>query len=152
MLAQASEAVCIGFNIGPDANAKRVAEQVGVRTRRFDIIYEVADEVKKMMGGLLAPEIVETALGKGAEKRLAGRGGVFGRLLSGGTVRPGDAVRVVDDAELADFAPSVVHVDTANRIVPEHVAKLAAPGGGPHGAPVRASSRVHARFAQKASA
>jgi len=70
MLAQASEAVCIGFNIGPDANAKRVAEQVGVRTRRFDIIYEVADEVKKMMGGLLAPEIVETALGK-AEVRAA---------------------------------------------------------------------------------
>jgi translation initiation factor IF-2 len=62
--------VCIGFNIGPDANAKRVAEQVGVRTRRFDIIYEVADEVKKMMGGLLAPEIVETALGK-AEVRAA---------------------------------------------------------------------------------
>jgi translation initiation factor IF-2 len=70
MLAQASEAICIGFNIGPDANAKRLAEQVGVKMRRFDIIYEVADEVKKMMGGLLAPEIVETALGK-AEVRVA---------------------------------------------------------------------------------
>ena len=55
--------------------------------------------------------------------------GAAARLVS-----PGDRVILiayadVDDAELADFAPAVVHVDTANRIVPEHVAKLAAPGG-----------------------
>ena len=55
--------------------------------------------------------------------------GAAARLVS-----PGDRVILiayadVDDTELAEFSPSVVHVDTANRIVPEHVAKLAAPGG-----------------------
>ena len=69
-LAQASEAVCIGFNVGPDNNAKKLADQTGVKIRKFEVIYEVADEVKLMMGGLLPPEIVETQLGR-AEVRAA---------------------------------------------------------------------------------
>jgi translation initiation factor IF-2 len=64
MLAEASQAKIIGFNVGPDANAKRIATQSDVEIRNYSVIYELIDAVKGMLSGLLAPEIIENALGK----------------------------------------------------------------------------------------
>ena len=62
-LATASDAIVLGFNVGPDAMAKRAADQGGVSIRQFSVIYDVIDAVKEMLSGLLTPETVETVLG-----------------------------------------------------------------------------------------
>ena len=64
MLASTSNAVIIGFNVRPDANAKRAAEADGVEIRTYDIIYDVIDDVKAAMSGLLKPNLREERLGE----------------------------------------------------------------------------------------
>ena len=63
MLASASDAVIIGFNVQPDAKAREAAEREGVDVRAYRVIYEMIDEVKKAMEGLLAPIEKEIPLG-----------------------------------------------------------------------------------------
>ncbi len=62
-LAMASSGVVIGFNVRADAQARKLAEQEDVQIRYYSIIYEVIDDVKAAMEGLLAPEIKEEVLG-----------------------------------------------------------------------------------------
>ena len=57
VLAQASSAIIIGFGVIADDHARRKADQVGVDIRLYRIIYDVTDEIKKALAGLLAPEI-----------------------------------------------------------------------------------------------
>lgn len=98
MLASAAEAVCIGFNVGPDTNAKRAADQSNVTIRRFSVIYEVADEVRAMMSGMLTPEIVETPLGRAECKtvfQIARFGAVAGCMVQDGKVVRGARARVM---------------------------------------------------------
>ncbi|MCK6571092.1 translation initiation factor IF-2 [Myxococcota bacterium] len=102
-LAQASEAVCIGFNVGPDTNAKRLADQTGVKIRKFEVVYEVADEVKLMMGGLLAPEIVETQLGRAevrASFQVARMGAVAGCFILEGKIQRNVRGRVYREGKM----------------------------------------------------
>ena len=63
LLATASNAIIIGFNVRPDRNATAVAEREKVDIRQHSIIYQVTDEMKKAMAGLLAPTIKETRIG-----------------------------------------------------------------------------------------
>jgi translation initiation factor IF-2 len=63
LLATASNAIIIGFNVRPDRNAASVAEREKVDIRQHSIIYQVTDEMKKAMAGLLAPTLRETRLG-----------------------------------------------------------------------------------------
>ncbi len=63
-LAQAAGAVIIGFNTSPDGNAKRAADQVGVKIIQYSVIYDLIDGVKDLMSGHLAPEMVENFLGR----------------------------------------------------------------------------------------
>jgi translation initiation factor IF-2 len=63
LLATASNAIVIGFNVRPDRNAAAVAEREKVDIRQHSIIYHVTDEMKKAMAGLLAPTLKETRLG-----------------------------------------------------------------------------------------
>ncbi|TSE35072.1 translation initiation factor IF-2 [Tepidimonas charontis] len=62
-LAIASKAVVIGFNTRADANARKLAESAGVDIRYYDIIYDVVDDLKAAMAGLLAPEKREEIIG-----------------------------------------------------------------------------------------
>ncbi len=64
MLASASDAIIIGFNVRPATAVKRLADQEGVELRLYTVIYHAIEEVKKAMAGLLAPEIHEVELGK----------------------------------------------------------------------------------------
>ena len=89
-LAIASKAIIIGFNTRADANARKVAEHNGVDLRYYNIIYDAVDEVKAAMGGMLAPEQKEEALGT-AEIRVvfvaSKIGTVAGSMVTSGLVR-----------------------------------------------------------------
>lgn len=63
MLAHTAKGIVIGFNVKPDSNAAAKAKQIGVDVRTYTIVYEMVDELKKAMQGLLAPQIVEKAMG-----------------------------------------------------------------------------------------
>jgi translation initiation factor IF-2 len=64
MLGSASNAIIIGFNVRPDTKAQGIAEQEGVDIRTYSIIYDLIEDVKKAMAGLLQPEIREVYLGR----------------------------------------------------------------------------------------
>ncbi|MGH7190198.1 MAG: translation initiation factor IF-2, partial [Terriglobales bacterium] len=100
LLASASNAVIIGFNVRPDRNASDLAEHEKVEIRLHSIIYELTDEIKKAMSGLLEPILKETVLGR-AEVRQAFRvpqvGMVAGCYVREGKLTRDAPVRVVRD-------------------------------------------------------
>jgi translation initiation factor IF-2 len=99
-LAQADEAVVIGFNVRPDANAREVIEREGVDVRLYRVIYQAVDDVRQALSGLLAPEQQEVALGE-AEVRATFRvprlGVVAGCYVTRGTLTRGSRIRLVRD-------------------------------------------------------
>ena len=99
-LALASEAVVIGFNVRPDPGARELAEREGVDIRLHRVIYQVVDEVKQALSGLLAPEEQEVELGR-AEVRATFRvprlGVVAGCYVTQGTITRGSRIRLVRD-------------------------------------------------------
>ena len=64
LLASASGGVVIGFNVRPDAAAQRIAKEKSVEIKNYSIIYELIDEVKKSLSGLLRPDIIEKSQGQ----------------------------------------------------------------------------------------
>jgi translation initiation factor IF-2 len=64
MLAKASDAIVVGFHVRPDPAARRAAEGQGVDLRSYQIIYELTDEVRQAMAGLLPPKLEEKVLGR----------------------------------------------------------------------------------------
>src|SRR5690606_3790433 len=102
MLAAASGGIVVGFGVQPDANARRIAEREGVELRVYRIIYEVVDDVKKAMEGLLAPEIKEKIIGHAEVRelfRISKVGVIAGcRVLDGKAMRAA-RVRVVRDSK-----------------------------------------------------
>ena len=99
-LALASEGVVIGFNVRPDQGARELAEREGVDIRLHRVIYQVVDEVKQALSGLLAPEEQEVELGR-AEVRATFRvprlGMVAGCYVTQGTITRGSRIRLVRD-------------------------------------------------------
>ncbi|MCX7975735.1 MAG: translation initiation factor IF-2 [Bellilinea sp.] len=87
MLAAASNAIVVGFNVQADAAARRLAESEGVSIRLYDIIYRLTEDIEKAMKGLLEPEVKEVVIGHGkvlATFRISKVGVVAGcRVLSG---------------------------------------------------------------------
>ena len=102
LLASTSNAIIIGFNVRPDRNAAVVAEDEGVDIRKHSVIYNVTDEVKKAMSGLLEPTTREQQLGL-AEVREVFKVPKFGTaagclVTEGRVTRAGDAqARLVRD-------------------------------------------------------
>ena len=64
MLAAASDAIIIGFNVRPLADARRAAEREGVEIRTYSVIYKVTEELRAAMEGMLEPDEVEETLGQ----------------------------------------------------------------------------------------
>jgi translation initiation factor IF-2 len=89
-LAIASKAIIIGFNTRADAQARKLAEHSGVDLRYYNIIYDAVDEVKAAMGGMLAPEQREEALGTAEIRKVfvaSKIGTVAGSMVTSGLVR-----------------------------------------------------------------
>ncbi len=64
MLASASKAIIVGFNVQADVSARRLADSEGVSIRLYDIIYRMIEDVEKALKGMLAPELIEKLIGK----------------------------------------------------------------------------------------
>lgn len=64
MLASASKAIIIGFNVQADATARKLAEKEGVSIRLYDIIYRVTEDIEKALSGMLEPEVSEKIIGR----------------------------------------------------------------------------------------
>lgn len=100
-LAMTSTAFVIGFNVRADAQARKLAEQEDVQIRYYSIIYEVIDDVKAAMEGLLDPEIREDVMGQ-VEVREVFRapkiGTIAGCIVTEGVVKRNAHVRIVRDS------------------------------------------------------
>jgi translation initiation factor IF-2 len=99
-LAEASGAAIIGFNVRAHKEAREAAEQAGVEIRYYNIIYDLVDDVKKAMSGLLAPTMRETTLGSAIILeifKVSKVGNVAGCRVTEGVVERGANVRLVRD-------------------------------------------------------
>jgi translation initiation factor IF-2 len=102
-LADASDAIIIGFNVVPDEKARSLAEQSGVQVRRYDIIYQVTADLKLALEGLLKPERLERDTGRALVLQtfhISKTGTVAGcRVLSGAIARD-NRVRVIRESRI----------------------------------------------------
>src|SRR5690606_18881235 len=123
-LAATTNAIIIGFNVRPDAMARRAAEQEHVEIRTYRVIYDVIDDVEKAMKGLLEPVYKEVVLGHAEVRALfkvpnvgtvAGAYVTDGRMVRGAKVRVIRNGVVVYDGELS----SLRRVKDDGREVPE---------------------------------
>lgn len=100
MLASASGGLIIGFNVRPDNNAKRAAEQQQVEIRLYRVIYEVIDDIKAALEGLLEPELREVVMGRSEVRNvfhIPKVGAIAGCYVSEGKVVRNARVRVIRD-------------------------------------------------------
>ncbi|MFW5693460.1 MAG: translation initiation factor IF-2, partial [Thermoguttaceae bacterium] len=102
-LADASDAVIIAFNVVPDEGARQLAERRGVQIRRYDIIYQVTDDLKAALEGMLRPEKQEVELGRALVKQtfqISRMGTVAGCQVLGGVIQRDSRVRVIRDSRI----------------------------------------------------
>jgi len=100
LLASASGAIVVAFNVRPDRKASDLAQREGVEVRSYSIIYEVADEIRKAMTGLLDPVFKEIHLGRAEVRntfRVKGVGTIAGCYVIDGILKRDAEVRVVRD-------------------------------------------------------
>jgi translation initiation factor IF-2 len=100
MLAKASNAIILGFHVHPDPPARNAAEEQGVDIRVYKIIYEIIDDVKKAMAGLLPPTVTETLGGRAEVRELftvPKVGKIAGSMIADGTIRRGSICRLIRD-------------------------------------------------------
>ncbi|HMC30916.1 MAG TPA: translation initiation factor IF-2, partial [Candidatus Angelobacter sp.] len=100
LLASASNAVIIGFNVRPERKAQELADQEKIDIRLHSIIYELQDQIKKAMSGLLEPIIKETYLGRAEVRetfRVPKAGTVAGCYVLDGVLKRDSDVRLVRD-------------------------------------------------------
>ena len=99
-LAHASSATIIGFNVRADATARHIVEEEGLDLRYYSVIYEVIDDVKAAMSGLLSPEVKESIIGTAEVKdvfRSSQLGAIAGCIVSEGVVKRSSPIRVLRD-------------------------------------------------------
>ena len=101
MLAAASNAIIIGFNVRPEAKASQTAEKEGLDIRLYNVIYEAIEDVKKALEGLLEPTFKEKVLGRAEVRQLfpvSRLGTIAGSYVIDGYIsRSSDGVRVLRD-------------------------------------------------------
>lgn len=101
LLAKASNAVVIGFHVDVDNKAQAEAEREGIEIRRYTIIFELLEDIKAAMEGLLEPDVVETVVGTATIKKVMklSSGLISGSLVDSGTIFRGYEVRVKRNGE-----------------------------------------------------
>jgi translation initiation factor IF-2 len=102
MLATASKAVVIGFNVQPDGAARRLAETEGISVRTYEIIYRLTEDLEKALKGMLAPELKEVVIGHAdvrAVFRISKVGQIAGCRVSDGELRRNAHMRILRRGE-----------------------------------------------------
>ena len=100
MLAAASNAIIMGFNVRPDSNATKIAENEGVQIRLYRVIYDIIDDVKAALEGMLAPTLREQVLGEveiRAVFKVPKSGKVAGCYVTRGTIKRNARIRLIRD-------------------------------------------------------
>lgn len=100
ILASASNAIVIGFNVRPDVNAKRTAEAEEVEVRLHRIIYKVIEEIEAAMKGMLDPEFEEKIIGQAEVRqtfKVSKIGTIAGSYVTEGKITRGSGVRLIRD-------------------------------------------------------
>jgi translation initiation factor IF-2 len=100
MLAKASGAIIVAFHVRPDTAARRAAQSEGVDIRSYQIIYEVVDEVRKAMEGLLPPTIREEVMGQAEVRQtftVPKIGTIAGSYVTEGNIKRGALCRLLRD-------------------------------------------------------
>ena len=100
-LASASDAIVLGFNVRADAVARKTADTEGVRIEYYSIIYNLIDDIKGIMSGMLAPELSENIIGIASVKdvfRSPKFGDIAGCMVDEGVVRKDSPIRVLRDS------------------------------------------------------
>jgi translation initiation factor IF-2 len=103
MLAAASKAVLVGFNVQADTGAKRLAEVEGVSIRLYQIIYRLTEDVEKALKGMLEPEYTETIIGKAevlAVFKITKLGNIAGCRVTLNEIRRNGKIRVMRNNEM----------------------------------------------------
>ncbi len=99
-LASASDALVVGFNVRPSADARALAEREGVDIRTYRVIYQLTDDIQKALVGMLSPVETEETLGEAEVRalfRVSRLGTIAGCMVTTGVVRRGAKVRVIRD-------------------------------------------------------
>ncbi|MCC6425565.1 MAG: translation initiation factor IF-2 [Phycisphaerales bacterium] len=97
VLAEASKAIVIGFNVIPSGKARTIAEQKGVEIRTYQVIYDITDDLKKAAEGLLTPELRQEILGHAEVRqvfKVSKVGSIAGCYITDGTVQRDALIRV----------------------------------------------------------
>jgi translation initiation factor IF-2 len=100
LLASASDAIIVGFQVRPSAKAKQLAENEEIDIRTYSIIYQAIEEVKKAMEGMLSPDIVEKIVGQVEIRevfKISKVGTVAGCMVTDGKIERKNKVRVIRD-------------------------------------------------------
>ena len=99
-LAKASDAILIGFNVKPNREAKKLAEEQKINIKYFNIIYEAIDYVEKSLSGLLEPDIKETVLGSAEIQKIfkvSTAGKIAGSKVISGEIKSKSKARIIRD-------------------------------------------------------
>ncbi len=99
-LAKASNAILIGFNVKPNREAKKLAEEQKIDIKYFNIIYEAIDYVEKSLSGLLEPDIKETVLGSAEIQKIfkvSSAGKIAGSKVISGEIKSKSKARIIRD-------------------------------------------------------
>lgn len=103
LLASTAKGLIIGFNVRPDNSAIKMAEREGIEIRTYSIVYELIDEMKKALSGLLTPDIIEKTVGH-AEVRetfnVPKVGVIAGCMVQDGRASRSDQIRVLRDGKI----------------------------------------------------
>ena len=99
-LAKASNAILIGFNVKPNREAKKLAEEQKIEIKYFNIIYEAIDYVEKCLSGLLEPDVKETVLGSAEIQKIfkvSNAGKIAGSKVISGEIKSKSKARIIRD-------------------------------------------------------
>ena len=99
-LAAASDALVVGFNVRPNAEARQLAEREGVEIRTYRVIYQLTEEIEQALVGMLRPVSHEETTGEAEVRalfRVSRLGTIAGCMVTSGVIRRGGKVRVIRD-------------------------------------------------------
>ena len=103
LLAATSGGMVIGFNVRPDGNASQEGKSRGIEIRTYSIVYELIDDMKKAMSGLLSPDVVEKVLGRAEVRNIftvPKAGTIAGCFVADGKIQRSNMARLVRDGKI----------------------------------------------------
>ncbi len=103
LLANAAKGIVVGFNVRPDSGAQAKAKQLGVDVRTYSIVYELIDDLRKAMGGLLTPNVVEEVMGRVEVRNIFSVpkiGTIAGCFVTDGKVQRNNMIRLIREGKI----------------------------------------------------